>query len=391
MATLFEDNNKYTGSLAPEFDGNTTNFNGFFDRTATPSTRIANAQVLGTSTNNNGPYMTPVPVMTPVPPGTDLKADQKTTTSGGGGKTTNTNTGNNEDSLKSEIDAIFNPLNNYLKSVTSTLNKGWSSTQNDIDSLYNESSRNLTQQSNEALNTIQTQEQGGMQRKDDAVTEARRLYNDLMRGGMQRYGGSTSAGEAFQSISGQELQRNNAQIQQDFSNFMSQIENAKNVVTQRVSLALENLESQKTRMLSEARRTFDARLDEITRMKSDAESEKAKYRLQALTDLRNEAYKINMDNANGQSYVQNLASQYNNSLSQETQAYMNQLGLTQQGQDSFNQQTENVGPSFGLDNTGGSQPTNQMSMVGIRDKDELTGVLNPMQKINDDYLFRNSL
>ena len=55
------------------------------------------------------------------------------------------------------------------------------------------------------------------------------------------------------------------------------------------------LELFRDQTINEAKREFDNKMLEITRLKSEAESNKANLRLQALQELRNRIYQANLE------------------------------------------------------------------------------------------------
>lgn len=209
------------------------------------------------------------------------------------------------DPIQQAFDAVMGGIN----SQEQTLRDQQPSIQNDINSAYNTSKSTLDTQNQSNLRDLTTQEQQGGQRKEDALTAATRLYNELLQGGQQRFGGASSAGEAYSALAGRELQRNDQTIFTNYDNFMGQIANAKQNLNDKYSNALLQLETQKNAALNQAQRDFSDKLSQIAQIKAGAESDKDNARFSALQDLRNQVFQINLAVAQQQNSVNSVKQQ----------------------------------------------------------------------------------
>lgn len=225
----------------------------------------------------------------------------------------NPNPGNNGPSQEELINQVFQPQMNYLNQAESTLRSSYPSAQQEIEGQYNTSKTSLDTQKASGERDLATQQTQAGQRKEDASSAARRLYDELMRGGVQRFGGASSAGQAYTELNAAEQQRRQGDINTQYQSAMQQIDGYKASLNEKYTTALSELENQKTSALNSARDEFNNRLLEITRMKSEAESNKAAARLDALNQLRNQVYAINMQSLQ---FAQQLAAQKDASLSQ---------------------------------------------------------------------------
>lgn len=222
---------------------------------------------------------------------------------------------------QAEIDSVFNPQFSYLGQAESNLRNDLPSALAEAESQFKTSSALLGNKKSQAQRELGTQETAAGTRKEDALTSARRTYNELQQGGRQRFGGASSAGQAFSELSNRELMRNQGGIESSFQTAMNQIGEQKLKVEEDYNSGLMQLEQQKQQSINQVNRDFQNKLLEISRMRAEAESNKAQMRLQALQDLRNQVFSIQLQN---QQFAQQLALQKANS-STSLDAYAKQL------------------------------------------------------------------
>lgn len=303
---------------------------------------------------------------------------------GGGGGATD---GNDFDGLTpvATLDAIYKPITDFLSKAESTIRGQQSGIEGDIRSLESEQLAAAAAQGALTGRTIDTQQRQGEQRAEDAITGARRLFSELSRGGRQRFGGSSSAGEAYQTLGATEFQRNRGNIAQQAAEFGQQIANARISLRERTEQAVNAIKNQTARQMNEARRAFQDRLLEISRLRAESESAKAERRLQALQDLRNQVFQIRLADAQEKGQVQQLATQLETQISgleQQNTGATQQLGQSYQaglGQTNLNPDTT---LALGLPGQGGSQP--YTGQVSTREEELLnpTGALRPRDELS---------
>lgn len=315
--------------------------------------------VLGLDTSKTPPYTGPT------------STPQQPTSSGGSSKSgSNKSSGPSDNDILKEIQKAYDAKINFLKKAQGTLSSNLKGVEEGIGSLYNENKASLDQQYGEGERMLTQQEAQGGLRLEDAQTSARRLYNELLTSGQQRFGGASSAGEAYQSLAGTELQRNNQAAQSDFSNFMTQVASQKTSLKEKYSLGLQNLESQKTRMVMEARRDFQNKLLEIDRMKADAAGDKSNKRLAALQDLRNQMFQINLAASEGKQYLDSMLQQNQS----EIDAFAQQSAFAQnQGQQAYGEFEAGVPTDYETQyGVEGEQVTpDQLSYQGLKDEEDV--------------------
>jgi hypothetical protein len=210
----------------------------------------------------------------------------------------------------------------------------------------------------ENLNTVGTQ-------KEDALSAARRLYDELRRGYSQRFGGSTSAGQAASELSAVEQQRQMGMTTRDYGTAVRQINQQKLQLDQDFQTGQAKIMEQKTQALSQAQTNFTNQLLQIQAQRAQTESQKAAAKLDALNTLKQQAYAIQQQ---ALTYQQNLDMFYKQQQAdlENYQAKLNMSGSSASAAGSAYNPT--VNPSSLTIGTG---VTNTPQLTGNIKKDEL--------------------
>ena len=269
-----------------------------------------------------------------------------------------------EDFLKSDIrkqiDEAFSGVEKFLDKARSVYTEQQPGIEEDIRSLFGQAEAGVRQEESTTERELSRQETEGKQRKENALTEASRLYNEILQGGRQRFGQSSSAGEAFQAIAGRELQRESAGVREQFQSFMSQVENARVSLRERVSNALQEIKVQTAIKVNEARRDFQNKLLEVDRLETENEGAKANMKLEALQNLRNQVFQINLAEAQNTQALQDSAKQTEDMLSN----LINQNQYSTKGIGPADESIQGVSAGMDVGNAAGTG--DQMAAVGIR-------------------------
>ena len=255
----------------------------------------------------------------------------------------------------------------YFNKAETNLGENLETSLTDVDEMIGRERNVVEGQRTGALEQLTGQEQEAGQRKVSALDDASRLYNELFRGGQQRFGGASSAGEAFKAIGGQQLQRNRQQIGEQFQQFMGTAAQAKRQIQQQTSIALQNLESRTTSLKNQARQQFQNQLLEIERMRANTESEKAAGKLQALQELRNQQFQIDLQLQQQRAELQQQSQNLNREIEELIKAKVE--GLNNLPNEA---PTQNPQVTHGVD-----QITPTMAYTGIKTgRDEEEGLFN---------------
>lgn len=209
-----------------------------------------------------------------------------------------------QDILNSELDSIFSPVMSALSGQENTLNQNYAPVEGQIRAEGALSEQSLQNQYSEGSGQLQQEQAGVGERKEDALTSATRLYNELQRGGQQRFGGASSAGEAYQTLTATEQQRRQGTIQDAYETASQQITQYKVNLKNKFDTAVAEVKLQIQSAIQDAQSQFRDALQQIQSAKAQAESDKATASMNLLQDLRNKVYTINMQ---GLQYTQQLA------------------------------------------------------------------------------------
>lgn len=234
------------------------------------------------------------------------------------------------------IDPLMNEVNNSFSQRMSRLDNISSILRGQVPSLISEADQQFgaqksTLDASKAAGTrqIAQAETDAGARKEDAITAARRQYNDLIRGGIQRFGGASTAGQAFSEIAATESQRQFGDVRNQYEGAMQKITEQKTGLEERYGSALLQLQAVRDNAINNAKRQLDQQLMEIERMKGEAEDAKSQKRLAILQDYRQNIFDVNQQ-----------ITQYKMSLDQEFQSGQQELTAAEQA---FSQYGNNSG------------------------------------------------
>lgn len=311
----------------------------------------------------------------PYPPSSPTNTQpQSYTGSTLGTQTENTGTGGGED-LTAQLDAIFNPALASIQGQENTLNQQLGYAETNVANEADLATQSVTAEKEAGLRDIQnTEKQAGVQ-KEDALTSATRLYNELQRGGQQRFGGASSAGEAFRTLTAVEQQRRAAGIENNFQTVMQKVADFKANLQEKFMLAIKEIGIQKTQALTQIYSDFRNSMDQLNAARNQIASDRATASLNLLQDLRNKVYTINADALN---FTRQLALNHDASLKQVETATQNFRQQTQnsltalQSSPLTNYQTSTQYGVNPIQSTGTTTPTGQIASSG-KTWDELTG------------------
>jgi hypothetical protein len=245
----------------------------------------------------------------------------------------------------------------------------------------------LGDQRSSAMGQLGEQEMMSTQRKEDAISSARRLFSELQMANQQRFGGASSAGEAASELQGRELMSNRAGISRDFGQAMRQIEMSKADVDNQYQTGLRTIEDRKQASINEVNQDFQSKLMEINSQRASTQQAKAAARLELLQQARDRVFQINLQDFN---FKQQLAAQKqaaDQQISQYSSALQNSVGQVQQAAGQFLQnQSGNATSNFSV--CGGSQTMGSPIMRGQISSEEdpyaqYTGAVNPTRRATD--------
>ena len=309
---------------------------------------------------------------TNIPSGPAPTAPTDTTGTAGTGEVAPVETGpTQEEILKQFMDSVnasYNELINYLGGQEASVRSQYPGIQQEINQSIDTGLGVAAGQKDLGQQYLGTAEQQAGVQKEDALAQATRLYNELQQGSRQRFGGASSAGEAYNELAKREFLRNQGGVQRTYAEAQQQIQLQKANLNQMYSNAVNQLELQRTQYMNQAQRDFQSKLDEIDSQRFQAgaakESDISNAKLQALQDLRNQIYQINLASAQSQYQVDAQAK----SLTSELESLATNLNQ-------YTPETNyNTTPQTNLNIVDPTQPAPAPTYAGIIKKDEGTGL-----------------
>lgn len=144
------------------------------------------------------------------------------------------------------------------------------------------------------------------QQAESAVNESRRQYSEIQQGLQSLYGGTTGTGAFATELAGRQTLQNVAQLRQNLTNAITQIDDRLGQVRQVSQLALEDLENQTTAQKQQAKASLDRNLADIRGQRGALESRKAELAMSAMQQYQQLVSEVNARNS---SFKQQLAQQ----------------------------------------------------------------------------------
>lgn len=276
-----------------------------------------------------------------------------------------------------ELNAVYNPTMNYLNQAEAQVRGDYPTVLDAAQKQYESAIAELTSNKKKNEGTIAENTVQAGQRKEDALTAARRLYDELRKGYGQRFGGSSSAGQAASEIAAVEQQRQQGGVQKDYGTTIRQIEQSRNQLETDYQTGQAKIQEQKSLALQQAQQNFTQQILQIQSQRAQTESQKAAAKLQALTDLRNQAYQTQQQAAQ---YQQNLDMFYRQQQA-DLQTYAAKLQMAGQGSASaIAQYLPSTQPTSNLQ----IQNTNKQTTGGMigsitKKPEDITGVMSSPQ------------
>lgn len=190
------------------------------------------------------------------------------------------------------IDEAYNPQIGALNEQEKNLNLGQTSALQEAQNAFNTQQGLAQGQLTKAQGSLTDVATKGQQAYETALAEARRVYDQLQRGYQQRFGGSSSAGQAATEIGNIERLKQQGQSYKQLQDVNRQVELGKQDVQSQYDQNILQLEQNKQSAINSIQSDFRDKLAQINASKGMVESAKAQAKLQALQQLRAEVLQI---------------------------------------------------------------------------------------------------
>lgn len=199
----------------------------------------------------------------------------------------------NQDEYYRQIDDAYKGSYDYLNQAESAVRGDLPNALAEAESIYKTNQSQLDNSKANANTTLNQQKTKAMSTKDSALADARRMFQEQSIGAQQRFGGASSAGQAFSEIQARELARQQGSTQRQFTEIDQGIETQRAQVDREYQTGLLQLEQQKQSAITSANRDFQNKLLQISQNRAQLGQAKAEARLGALSELRNQIFAIN--------------------------------------------------------------------------------------------------
>jgi hypothetical protein len=226
-----------------------------------------------------------------LPPGVSL-ADE-----GGGGD-------NYDEQMRQAAESEYNSTMDYLNGVESWLRGQYGDATNSINSSANINTQSLNDQLGVYNKETSLNKADAFKRREDAISSAQRMYQELQQASKQRFGGSTSAGEASSELLGAEQMRQQGSTMDTYNSYVDQQNLSSEKVQKEYATALTTIASNAENARKTALAEFTNKMLEISRAKGAAASNRDQRKLDALYELRNKQYEINMQEKQFQQQIE---------------------------------------------------------------------------------------
>lgn len=262
-----------------------------------------------------------------------------------------------EQDINSQIDATYAPTMDYLNQNVNYVGQAKTAAEQQAAADLAANQGILGTNKEQTLGQLSTQARGVQTQKEDALAQARRLFSELQRGNIQRFGGATSAGQAASEIQGAEAQRQFGQTGRQANEAFQKIEQAKAEVETQYKTGLLQLQQSHQAGLAKIQNDFTNAIMQINNQRAATEQQKGQAKLAALQNLRQEALQLQSQATQFQQQLDLMREQANLNIQQYAKttgaagttgaSAMNTFGTQAQQTPSYSQVQGAVGQNVG--------------------------------------------
>ena len=240
---------------------------------------------------------------------------------------------------QAEIDASFDPIFGVLSQAEANLRGQQPGLISEAEEQARVSTGLIEGQRTGAEELLGQQTSQTEIQRQRQIADQRRILQELQQANQARFGGASSAGVAASEIQGREFQRSRFGIQQNAQQALQAIGNERNKVEREFQQGLQQIELNKQQAINDVNRRFQDKLLEIDARRGETESAKAQARMNALQELRNQAFQINVARLQFENDLRTQATANTTQLSQLEQQFLGFTGAGQAAATQFGQTT----------------------------------------------------
>lgn len=239
----------------------------------------------------------------------------------------------NNNQQMGEIDSLYSGLQDQFNQAESALVSQKQSALDAARAQWEAGQAQLGTGRDQSINRLTEQENMVDARTQDALSRARQLYNEQLMGFNQRFGATSSAGEASRALLGRESQRQFGDIRQEQTQTLNELQTRKGEVEQEFQAGLLQLQAAKQQAENDIRSRFQQALDQINSSRAASATEKANARMSALQELRNAMFELKVEEMNMSQQLQQQAMASSQALDQALNSFG---GAVTGGEESLN-------------------------------------------------------
>lgn len=278
----------------------------------------------------------------------------------------------NPEDFSAQLEEIYQNALKQAQDQETLANQLKQSNLTDIEEQYNLGTGTLGQTKQSSLEQLGSNAITARQQQEQALNEARALYNELTRAGSQRFGGLSGASQYANSIIGAEQQRQMGKTRQSTMDTLRNIDAQKVQVEQNYQTKMQELQVQKSSAIREANNNFSSAINAINADRTTAANEKAMAKMNLLKEYKTQLFNIQSQAKAFEANIQAMREQAN----LEIDSYLKTAGAaTSAGSSSIqsliDQINKNSGTNLGYGVTNSYNPTNQQLYTGQISKEDL--------------------
>ena len=232
---------------------------------------------------------------------------QQRASSGGGGNPVNTSTSSGGDSAGNGgysdtsdenrlIDEAYSASESYLNSAEQNLRNDFPSVTSQIEGQHQLNERKLNDQLAGANTVYDQRGLENQKKKENALESARRMFSERAMGANQRFGGSSSAGNAMSEILAREQASQFGKTGRQATDIQHEIETQRQQTRQNFDTELFSLIKNKEQGIATATSEFNQKLLSIQSNRAMIGQARAEAKITALQTLRNQVMQISQQN-----------------------------------------------------------------------------------------------
>lgn len=285
----------------------------------TLATDINQGGTLGYSAylNSTAPYTGGVPnIATPTAPTSDISDEQQ--------KILNQYGYDDWDSYMNDVNKtedIYDEGKDYLDNLESNLYKNLPNYLSLFTDPYYNQIPTVTSNMNAGVANLQNQQGLAQYQEQDALSAARRLYNELTARNRQAFGGVSSVGQAASEIGARELQRQMGTVKNTAAQTIQGIVTKINEVKDKANTMIAKLKSDAELAKKEAQLAFQDKIAAINEKRYELKQQKAIDKINALAELRDRILSIQQVTTQKSAEVEQFRVAEINRIAQESAGY----------------------------------------------------------------------